>query len=161
MGVGGDTSWGATPHPEFMMESEKMYNYTFKINGITKEDSPMEISKINSSLQMNLVNDIKANGVSIQNFDENITEYDIEYLEGSLDTPPVIEVETANDNIKVEVRDLETISGIATVKVVYNDELLGKIFNKTYKLNFNTNNVVYASDVDWESATSGMYEVKK
>lgn len=161
MGVGGDTSWGATPHPEFMMESEKMYNYTFKINGITKEDSPMEISKINSSLQMNLVNDIKVNGVSIQNFDENITEYDIEYLEGSLDTPPVIEVETANDNIKVEVSDLETISGIAKVKVVYNDELLGKIFNKTYKLNFNTNNVVYASDVDWESATSGMYEVKK
>jgi beta-galactosidase len=161
MGVGGDNSWGATPHPEFMMESGKMYNYTFKINGVTKEDSPMEISKANSSLQKNLVNGIKVNGVNIANFNENITEYDIEYLEGSLDTPPVIEVETANDNVIVEVSDVETISGIATVKVTYKDELLGKIFNKTYKLNFKTNNIVYASDVEWDSATAGMYEVKK
>lgn len=161
MGVGGDNSWGATPHPEFMMESGKMYNYTFKINGVSKEVSPMEISKANSQLQMDLVNDIKVNGVSISNFDENITEYNIEYLEGSLDTPPVIEVETANDNVIVEVSDIETISGTAKVKVSYKDELLGKIFNKTYELKFNTNKIVYASDIEWESATSGMYEVKK
>ncbi|MDZ5010870.1 hypothetical protein GNF77_18630, partial [Clostridium perfringens] len=67
----------------------------------------------------------------------------------------------ANDNVIVEVSDVETISGIATVKVTYKDELLGKIFNKTYKLNFKTNNIVYASDVEWDSATAGMYEVKK
>ena len=42
MGVGGDNSWGATPHREFMNESGKIYNYSFKIKGIDKSSSPME-----------------------------------------------------------------------------------------------------------------------
>ncbi|WP_195980379.1 glycoside hydrolase family 2 TIM barrel-domain containing protein [Clostridium perfringens] len=159
MGVGGDNSWGATPHREFMNESGKIYNYSFKIKGIDKSSSPMEISKKN--LKEDLIKDIKIDGVSLRGFNENITEYNIDYLEKTLEKPPVIEVVKANDNIDVEVENVYTIPGKATIKVNHKDELLNKIYTKEYVINFGTHNVEYLSDISWKSATSGMYEPVK
>lgn len=156
MGVGGDNSWGATPHREFMNESGKIYNYSFKLKGIDDSVSPMEISKKN--LKEDLVEDIKVDGVSLKDFNENITEYNVDYLEKTLEKPPVIEVVKANDNIDVEIENVDTIPGKATVKVTHKDELLNEIYNKEYVINFGTHNVEYLSDIEWESSTSGMYE---
>lgn len=36
MGVGGDTSWGRLPHPEYMISSNKNYNYSFTIQPTIK-----------------------------------------------------------------------------------------------------------------------------
>ena len=36
MGVGGDTSWGRLPHPEYMISGNKYYNYSFTIQPIVK-----------------------------------------------------------------------------------------------------------------------------
>lgn len=36
MGVGGDDSWGAPIHPEFILHSEKNYNFEFILKGIVK-----------------------------------------------------------------------------------------------------------------------------
>jgi beta-galactosidase len=36
MGVGGDTSWGRLPHPEYMISADKNYNYSFTIQPIIK-----------------------------------------------------------------------------------------------------------------------------
>ncbi|MPQ43385.1 glycoside hydrolase family 2 TIM barrel-domain containing protein [Clostridium tarantellae] len=158
MGVGGDDSWGAKPHREYMLESGKSYNYTFKIKGITEKDSPMNISKVN--VENNLINDIKVNGESLKGFNENITEYNINYLEGALEIP-TIEVIPANENVEVEISDISGTPKSITIKVSHKDETLGKLLNKTYKINFNATNIVYASDVEFEEATSGKYEVSR
>lgn len=36
MGVGGDTSWGRLPHPEYMIEANKPYSYSFTIKPAKK-----------------------------------------------------------------------------------------------------------------------------
>ena len=36
MGVGGDTSWGRLPHPEYMISANKSYNYSFTIQPTIK-----------------------------------------------------------------------------------------------------------------------------
>ncbi len=45
MGVGGDNSWGAKPHPEYRLE-DKYYSYRFRIRPFNIKDSdPQELSK--------------------------------------------------------------------------------------------------------------------
>jgi len=45
MGVGGDNSWGARPHPEYRLE-EKYYSYRFRIRPFDiKKSNPQELSK--------------------------------------------------------------------------------------------------------------------
>jgi beta-galactosidase len=46
MGVGGDNSWGAKPHPEFTLYSNKVYTYHFRLMPLTGSSDPMELSKI-------------------------------------------------------------------------------------------------------------------
>ncbi|MPQ44254.1 glycoside hydrolase family 2 TIM barrel-domain containing protein [Clostridium tarantellae] len=157
MGVGGDNSWGATPHSQYMIDGKNAYNYTFKLKGISKKDSPMDISKRN--LEMNLINDIKVNGESIKYFNENITDYTVEVLEGSLNTPPTVEVVSDNENVNIEVIQSETLPGKAIINVICTDGNLGGLFNKTYTINFNTHNKVYASDLEFKKSISGMYEI--
>ncbi|HYX05566.1 MAG TPA: glycoside hydrolase family 2 TIM barrel-domain containing protein, partial [Bacteroidales bacterium] len=45
MGVGGDNSWGAKPHSEFMIFSDTSYRYSYRIVPVTKGSNDMEISK--------------------------------------------------------------------------------------------------------------------
>jgi len=45
MGIGGDTSWGAKPHDEYMLYP-KPYSYTFRLRPFSKKDGePRELSK--------------------------------------------------------------------------------------------------------------------
>jgi beta-galactosidase len=45
MGVGGDNSWGARTHPEFVL-SEKSYTYRFRLRPFSAKDQPpMELSR--------------------------------------------------------------------------------------------------------------------
>ena len=47
MGVGGDNSWGALPHPEYMLYPNKIYEYSFVLKPFTEEEGPVEkLSKI-------------------------------------------------------------------------------------------------------------------
>lgn len=146
MGIGGDNSWGATPHREFMNESGKIYNYSFKLKGIDRNSSPMDIRR--EKLKENLVDDIKIDGVRLKDFNENITEYNVEYLEKTLEKPPVIDVITSNDNIEVEVENVERIPGKAIVKVTHKDDLLKKIYSKEYTIIFETHNTEYLSNIE-------------
>jgi beta-galactosidase len=45
MGLGGDNSWGARPHPEFTMTADKVYSYQFRLSPINKAASAMGKSK--------------------------------------------------------------------------------------------------------------------
>lgn len=45
MGVGGDDSWGARPHPEFTLYSNQSYSYVYRLSPITPGQSAMDESK--------------------------------------------------------------------------------------------------------------------
>lgn len=45
MGVGGDNSWGAKPHPEFTLYPDKIYTYKYRIMPIQSSQNAMELSK--------------------------------------------------------------------------------------------------------------------
>ena len=45
MGVGGDDSWGAQPHPQYRLGARE-YVYKFRLRAFTKNDDPMALSKI-------------------------------------------------------------------------------------------------------------------
>jgi beta-galactosidase len=46
MGVGGDNSWGAWPHPEFLLPADRAYRYQFVLRPFsTSEGSAMEVSR--------------------------------------------------------------------------------------------------------------------
>jgi len=46
MGLGGDDSWGARPHPEFTLYSDKVYTYSFRLLPFTSSQDPMELKNI-------------------------------------------------------------------------------------------------------------------
>ncbi len=45
MGVGGDDSWGARPHPEFTLYSNQSYSYVYRLSPIFSGQSAMDQSK--------------------------------------------------------------------------------------------------------------------
>jgi len=45
MGVGGDNSWGARTHKEYLL-SEKEYSYSFRMKAISSSDKPDELAKM-------------------------------------------------------------------------------------------------------------------
>jgi beta-galactosidase len=45
MGVGGDDSWGARPHPQYTLFPED-YSYRFRIHPLNNSDDPMALGKI-------------------------------------------------------------------------------------------------------------------
>lgn len=46
MGVGGDNSWGALPHPQYMLYPTRTYTYSFRLRPFkTGEENPEKISK--------------------------------------------------------------------------------------------------------------------
>jgi beta-galactosidase len=49
MGMGGDDSWGARPHPEFTLSSNKTYTYQYRLLPVTSLQQAMDISKISFS----------------------------------------------------------------------------------------------------------------
>ncbi len=44
MGVGGDDSWGARPHPQYSLPAQE-YSYKFRLKPVSKKDDLMQLSK--------------------------------------------------------------------------------------------------------------------
>jgi beta-galactosidase len=44
MGVGGDDSWGARPHPQYSLPPQN-YSYRFRMRPLAKGEDPMKLSK--------------------------------------------------------------------------------------------------------------------
>jgi len=49
MGLGGDNSWGARPHPEFTLYSNNTYTYQFRIVPVSSSQQVMDASKVSFS----------------------------------------------------------------------------------------------------------------
>ena len=47
MGVGGDNSWGATPHPQYRLPAEQSYEYRFRLRPLRgSADDPAKLSRV-------------------------------------------------------------------------------------------------------------------
>jgi beta-galactosidase len=44
MGVGGDDSWGARPHSQYILPAQE-YSYQFRLKPVTKKDDLMKLGK--------------------------------------------------------------------------------------------------------------------
>lgn len=155
MGVGGDNSWGARPHPEFTLYANKTYSYSYRLLPVDlNEMDPMQESK--TVVTLSPLSDIKINGESLDTFDSNIYEYQISYPKGQITEIPVVEAVPSSDAVKVNVKQAEILPGQAVITAI---NPLGERF--TYTINFNLTTEIYASDVEWESATVGWSTIKK
>ena len=59
MGVGGDNSWGAKPHNEFLIYPNQSYNYSYRISPISDTVNVMNLSKVKYASSFPTVPDIK------------------------------------------------------------------------------------------------------
>lgn len=50
LGVGGDDSWGARPHPQYSLPAQE-YSYKFRLKPVTKKDDLMKMSKTKVTLE--------------------------------------------------------------------------------------------------------------
>lgn len=155
MGVGGDNSWGARPHPEFTLYANKTYSYSYRLLPIDlNEMDPMQESK--TAVILSPLSGIKINGESLDTFDSNIYEYQISYPIGKITEIPVVEAVPSSDAVEINVKQAEILPGQAVITAI---NPLGERF--TYTINFNLTTEIYASDVEWESATVGWSTIKK
>jgi beta-galactosidase len=155
MGVGGDNSWGAWPHPEYLLYPNKTYSYSMRLRPISSEQSAADLNNYN--LTTNMITDIKVNGKSLDNFNGEVYSYDVKLKGASVTALPKVEATAANDNIKVTINQTEELPGTATVTAVSEDESK----TDTYTIKFNVDTGTYISDIDWVSATVGWSTIKK
>ncbi|WP_099159685.1 glycoside hydrolase family 2 TIM barrel-domain containing protein [Virgibacillus ndiopensis] len=149
MGLGGDNSWGARPHSEFTLSSDKTYAYSYRLRPISKKDSPMELSK--RVVTDDLIKNIKIDGESLASFNTEVNTYTINYLKGTIDEVPEVEVTPISDNVTIDIIPAEELPGKTVIEVTSDDGLL----SAKYEINFAIVDELYLSDTDWESATVG------
>ncbi|HLR61593.1 MAG TPA: glycoside hydrolase family 2 TIM barrel-domain containing protein [Lentibacillus sp.] len=149
MGLGGDNSWGARPHPEFTMQAEKSYTSSYRLSPISAEESPMELSK--RVVTDELLKNISIDGEPLENFNAAKKTYTKKYLKGTKDGLPEIDVTPIGDNADVEITQAESLPGKAVVKVTSADGLL----SAEYIVQFEVVDELYLSDLDWENASTG------
>ena len=64
MGVGGDDAWGARPHEEFQLKSNKNYTYRMRLKAINLNDEdPMEVNKKALSYELAENQNISISGI--------------------------------------------------------------------------------------------------
>jgi len=143
-------SWSGTALPQYMLPANKSYSYKYMLRPVTSSMNPMELSK--RHIDFTLLDDIKVDGKSISGFDTNIKEYEVIIPDLGEGQPlPVVEAVYSRDDLIVEVNNVTVLPGEATIHVTTQD---GSI-NAVYKIKFIPVKFMYASDMEWVSASVG------
>ncbi|WP_314586960.1 glycoside hydrolase family 2 TIM barrel-domain containing protein [Paenibacillus terrigena] len=154
MGVGGDDSWGAKPHPAYLLLPNKEYSYSYTLRPIPAGTSNlMELSKAISTV--NLISSIQVNGKAIAGFDPETASYTYNVLRGTSKVPTVEAVATSKD-VRVTVTPAVDLSGKTIITASSSDGLL----SKKYEIQFKVTDQ-YLSDMEWVRASSGWLTVQK
>lgn len=153
MGVG--NSWGDTALPEYMLYADQPYSYSYRLTPVTKDMSPMALSK--KQVKLDLLKDIKLDGESIEDFNSDVNNYEVIFSKGVRDTAPIVEAIPVSDDIKVEVTQAEEFPGQAVIHATSKDGFL----NETYTIDFKIVPFSYISDLDWESAEIGWGTIQR
>ncbi|MBD1221216.1 glycoside hydrolase family 2 TIM barrel-domain containing protein [Virgibacillus halodenitrificans] len=155
MGLGGDNSWGARPHPEYTLQSDQSYTSSYRLRPITAQDSAMELSK--RVVTDELVDGITIDGEELKNFNPSVNEYTKKFLNGTKDEIPQVEVSAISDDAEVEITQADALPGTAVVNVTSADGLL----SAEYRIQFEVVDELYLSDLDWKDATIGWGSIKR
>lgn len=51
MGLGGDNSWGARPHPEFTLDADQPYSYSYKLSPVAEDASDIRAEDIKALVE--------------------------------------------------------------------------------------------------------------
>ncbi|MFL0267538.1 glycoside hydrolase family 2 TIM barrel-domain containing protein [Candidatus Clostridium radicumherbarum] len=155
MGVGGDNSWGAKPHPEFTLYSNQTYSYSMRIRPIATGQSADELN--NYDLSTHLIRNIKIDGKILDSFNGDVNSYNITLNASAVTGLPKVVAAGISDKVKITVKQTEELPGSATITAVSEDGSL----TETYNINFKVDSKAYLSDIDWVSATVGWSTIKK
>jgi beta-galactosidase len=154
MGIGGDDGWGARPLSKYTMFPNQTYQYSYTLKPITANHTDlMSLSKSVASIE--LIQDIKVDGVSIKDFSSATENYLFSVLRGTTQIPQISAVAAA-EGVIIEIDQANSLPGTATIVVTSANGL----FTKTYTIEFEVVDY-YLSDMDWESATTGWLTVQK
>lgn len=155
MGVGGDDSWGARPHSEYTLYPDKDYTYSYTLRPIPAHtENLMGFSKSVSTIH--LLQAIRVDGQALADFTPDKTSYTYNVLRDRGGKVPVVTVDPANENVRVQIIPAADLSGKTIVQASSADGLI----SETYEIQFNVIDY-YLSDMDWVSATTGWLTVKK
>jgi len=155
MGVGGDNSWGAKPHAQFMLNSGNSYSYSYTLMPVENVAEAMSLSDNVPTTE--LIRDIKVNGKSIENFNPSVYKYDVELLEGTFTGIPTVEAIPSMKDVDITITQAKELPGQAVITAKSRDGLL----SSTYVVDIRAIDYVYLSDIDWVSATVGWGTIQK
>ena len=150
-GLGGQQSWGARPEEYVTIRPNQDYQYTFRFTPIAEKDIHAMMENSKTGLTDKLVESILVDGTPIENFQQNVYEYEVPVV--SIDSVPKVTVSVNDADAMVTVEQADSLPGTAVVKVVPSgaDEADAWV----YTIQFSVMQFTYMSDLDWTSATTG------
>ncbi|MFB4168448.1 glycoside hydrolase family 2 TIM barrel-domain containing protein [Virgibacillus sp. JSM 102003] len=148
-------SWGGTALPQYMLYTDQSYSYNYVLRPFIDGQSATDLSK--RQIDLNLIEDIKVDGKSLEGFHTDMTNYTYTFSSALNADIPDIQVTPANDDIEFEIDEAEEISGETLIHARTKDGFL----KQTYTVKFNPVSDLYLSDILWESATVGWGTIQK
>ncbi|QTN00624.1 DUF4981 domain-containing protein [Sediminibacillus dalangtanensis] len=148
-------SWSGTALPEYMLYTDQSYSYTYMLRPFTDGESPMELSK--RQIDLELLDDIKVNGESLEGFHTDVTNYIYTFSSAIDQTIPSVEAFPAREDVIIEVEKADELTGTTIIHARTEDGFL----EETYTIDFNPVSDLFISDMQWESATTGWGTIQK
>ena len=153
-GVGGDNTWGALPHAQYMLRDRTDYQYKFTLRTVAAGTDVYETAKEQVGNQVAApVTGIQINGKPLPGFDPAVTDYN--YLIDVSDGIPTISATLLDGAELVEIHQLESVPGTATITAKT------KYITQTYTIHFDLNDEsrIYASSLMPDSYKVGWGEM--
>lgn len=156
MGLGGDNSWGAWPHPEYILTANQTYSYSYRLLPVDLNEGIEPMAESKNTAELLPLSGITINGDLFASFDAGNDFYQISIAKSQVTGLPEVEAVPTSDSVQISIKQVEALPGQAVISAV---NPLGEKY--TYTLDFSLCNEVYASDVDWVSATCGWRTIQK
>ncbi|MCL1632950.1 NPCBM/NEW2 domain-containing protein, partial [Sporolactobacillus sp. CPB3-1] len=159
MGLGGDDSWGARTHAQYTLPANKNYAYSYRLHPITRQHSRISslMQQSKEVLTSDLVKDIRIDGQSLKDFNTDTTDYTVNILKGSRSDVPKVQVTPSSDAVTIKQSDAQSLPGDTTITA----SAMNGLLTKTYTIHFKVVDEMYASDLDWESGTTGWGSIQR
>ena len=149
-GVGGDNTWGARPHAQYLLNGNTTYQYKFTLRPVTAGMDMYRSAKEQIGDQVAApVAGITINGTPLADFDPSVTEYSYNILPD--DGVPTVSAELIDGAELVEIRQVDQVPGTAVITAKT------KYITQTYTIHFDLDDVscVYVSSLTPESSKVG------
>ncbi|SEN12815.1 glycoside hydrolase family 2 TIM barrel-domain containing protein, partial [Hydrogenoanaerobacterium saccharovorans] len=145
----GNASCGPGPLSKYILNGNKSYSHSFRISPLTNTTDKMQESKKNIDSVMP-ISAILVDGVQVDNFVPNITEYSHNRLKGISTELPVVEVVKTLPDTQVSITQAQAVPGDATITATSTAGI-----TRTYTIHIGEADAIYASDMAWQKDVCG------